>query len=153
MQTARKERATIVGVTSDFKFEGDRLQIEPTVYTYDPDDMGYVSMKIPGRNISDALGAIDRTWHAFIPTIAIRRYFLDSDFESEFQADQHQSTLFNLFVIIAISIACLGLFGLAAFSTERRTKEIGLRKTFGARTRDIVLMLLWQFSIPVLIAI
>ena len=53
---------------------------------------------------------------------------------------------------IAIFIACLGLFGLAAFSTERRTKEIGIRKSFGAKSRDIVWMLLWQFSIPVLIA-
>ena len=60
--------------------------------------------------------------------------------------------MFGLFVGIAIFIACLGLFGLAAFTAERRTKEIGIRKTFGARTRDIVRLLLWQFSIPVLIA-
>src|SRR5207253_274387 len=59
---------------------------------------------------------------------------------------------FSLFVGIAIFIACLGLFGLAAFSTERRTREIGLRKTFGAGTSDIIWLLLWQFSIPVLIA-
>ena len=60
--------------------------------------------------------------------------------------------MFAFFVSIAIFIACLGLFGLAAFAVERRTKEIGLRKVFGARTRDIVRLLLWQFSIPVLIA-
>jgi putative ABC transport system permease protein len=60
--------------------------------------------------------------------------------------------MFAVFVGIAIFIACLGLFGLAAFTVERRTKEIGLRKVFGARTRDIVRLLLWQFSIPVLIA-
>ena len=60
--------------------------------------------------------------------------------------------MFSLFVGIAIAISCLGLFGVAAFTAERRTKEIGLRKAFGARTRDIVRLLLWQFSIPVLIA-
>jgi len=60
--------------------------------------------------------------------------------------------LFGLFVGIAISISCLGLFGVAAFTAERRTKEIGIRKVFGARTRDVVRLLLWQFSIPVLIA-
>jgi putative ABC transport system permease protein len=60
--------------------------------------------------------------------------------------------MFSFFVGIAIFIACLGLFGLAAFTAQRRTKEIGLRKVFGARTRDIVRLLLWQFSIPVLIA-
>ena len=60
--------------------------------------------------------------------------------------------IFLLFVGIAIFIACLGLFGLAAFTAGRRTKEIGIRKVFGARVRDVVLLLLWQFSIPVLIA-
>ena len=60
--------------------------------------------------------------------------------------------MFSFFVGIAIFIACLGLFGLAAFTAQRRTKEIGLRKVFGARTGDIVRLLLWQFSIPVLIA-
>ncbi|HEX3754411.1 MAG TPA: FtsX-like permease family protein, partial [Rhizomicrobium sp.] len=61
-------------------------------------------------------------------------------------------TMFGIFVAVAISIACLGLFGLAAFTAGRRTKEIGIRKVFGARTRDVVLLLLWQFSIPILLA-
>ena len=60
--------------------------------------------------------------------------------------------LFGVFVVIAIFIACLGPFGLAAFTVGRRTKEIGIRKIFGARTRNLVFLLLWQFSIPVLIA-
>jgi putative ABC transport system permease protein len=60
--------------------------------------------------------------------------------------------MFGAFVLVAIFIACLGLFGLAAFTAGRRTKEIGIRKVFGARTRDVVWLLLWQFSIPVLIA-
>jgi putative ABC transport system permease protein len=149
---AGKQSVTIVGVTANFKFEGDRLQVEPTIYTYNPQSMGYVSVKVPSRHVQEALTAIDRTWHAFVPSIAARRYFLDSDFEREFQADEQQGRIFGLFVGIAIFIACLGLFGLAAFSTERRTKEIGLRKTFGARTKDIILLLLWQFSIPVLVA-
>ena len=84
--------------------------------------------------------------------MAVNRFFLDDIFQRQFQSDEQQGRIFGIFVGIAIFIAALGLFGLAAFSTERRTKEIGLRKTFGARTRDIVLMLLWQFSIPVLIA-
>ena len=70
----------------------------------------------------------------------------------QFQADERQGTLFGIFVAIAIFIACLGLFGLAAFTAGRRTKEIGVRKVFGARTRDVIFLLLWQFSIPVLVA-
>jgi putative ABC transport system permease protein len=99
-----------------------------------------------------ALSHIDRTWHTFVPTAPIQRYFLSDSFDDLFKADEKQGTMFGAFVCIAIVIACLGLFGVAAFTAERRTKEIGLRKVFGARTRDIVRLLLWQFSIPVLIA-
>jgi putative ABC transport system permease protein len=69
-----------------------------------------------------------------------------------YETDEKQGEILGVFVTIAISIACLGLFGLASFTAERRTKEIGVRKVFGASTRDIVLLLLWQFSIPVFIA-
>ncbi len=146
------DRATIVGVTPDFMFEGDRRQIVPTVYAFYPDNLSRISVKVPAGGVPQALAAIDRIWHAFEPSVAINRHFLSADFDQQFQADERQEAIFRIFVIIAIFIACLGLFGLAAFSTERRTKEIGLRKTFGARTRDIILLLLWQFSIPVLIA-
>jgi putative ABC transport system permease protein len=78
-------------------------------------------------------------------------HFLD-DYNNLFLADERQGTVFGIFVCTAIVTASMELFGLAAFSTERRTREIGLRKTFGARTRDIILLLLWQFSIPVLMA-
>ena len=80
------------------------------------------------------------------------RHFLDASFDQLYQDDERQGQLFGIFVGIAIFIACLGLFGLAAFTAGRRTKEIGLRKVFGARTREVVLLLLWQFSIPALIA-
>jgi putative ABC transport system permease protein len=145
-------RATIVGVVADFMFEGDRRVIVPTLYSFDSDNMSYISVKVPAAAVTQALGAVDRIWHAFEPSIAINRHFLETDFERQFQADKQQGWIFGLFVGIAIFIAALGLFGLAAFSTERRTKEIGIRKSFGARARDIVLMLLWQFSVPVLIA-
>jgi putative ABC transport system permease protein len=70
----------------------------------------------------------------------------------QFGAAERQGDLFGVFVVIAIFISCLGLFGLAAFTAGRRTREIGIRKVFGARTRDLVFLLLWQFSVPVLIA-
>ena len=88
----------------------------------------------------------------FAPASAIQRYFLSDVFEYQLAADKRQGAMFGLFVGIAIFIACLGLFGLAAFTAERRTREIGIRKVFGARTADVVRLLLWQFSIPVLIA-
>jgi putative ABC transport system permease protein len=146
------DEATIVGVSSDFMFDGDRRQVAPTVYVFDPDSLSRVSVKVPAEAVPQALTAIDRIWRAFAPSVAINRHFLDADFERQFQSDERQETIFRIFVIIAILIACLGLFGLAAFSTVRRTKEIGIRKAFGAKTANIVLMLLWQFSLPVLAA-
>jgi putative ABC transport system permease protein len=86
------------------------------------------------------------------PTTAITRWFLDDSFENLYQADRKQGEMFGVFVGVAILIACLGLFGLAAFTAGRRTREIGIRKAFGARTRDVVMLLLWQFSVPVLFA-
>ncbi|HKD46305.1 MAG TPA: ABC transporter permease [Rhizomicrobium sp.] len=147
-----KVRATIVGVVSDFKFEGDRKFVVPTFFSFISDGLDWISVKVPASGVPQALAAIDRIWHAFQPAVAINRHFLEVDFEKQFLADEQQGKIFGIFVGIAIFIACLGLFGLAAFSTERRTKEIGIRKSFGAKSRDIVLMLLWQFSIPVLVA-
>jgi len=105
----------------------------------------------PGRNQA-ALAAIDRIWHRFVPTTAIRRRFQDDSFDKLFADDERENAIFGIFVGIAIFIACLGLFGLASFTAQRRTREIGVRKVFGAKTRNIVRLLLWQFSIPVLLA-
>jgi putative ABC transport system permease protein len=144
---------TVVGVVADIKQNGPKNPVEGTIYMYwRSGPLGHLSVRIRDGHEREALSFIDRTWHAFAPNTAIQRHFLDDDYNRQFQADERQGTLFGLFVGIAIFIACLGLFGLAAFSTERRTREIGLRKTFGAGSGDIVWMLLRQFSVPVLIA-
>ena len=102
--------------------------------------------------IPQTVAFVDRAWHDFAPTKAVWRFFLDDNFGELYQADERQGEMFGVFVIVAIFIACLGLFGLAAFTVGRRTREIGIRKVFGARTRDLIFLLLWQFSIPVLVA-
>jgi putative ABC transport system permease protein len=142
----------IVGVLADPKIDGVREAVLPMVYGYHPEGNSVISVRIQGAAVSAALSHIDRTWRAYVPTAPIQRYFLNDSFDNLFKADEKQGTMFSVFVCIAIIIACLGLFGVAAFTAERRTKEIGLRKVFGARARDIVRLLLWQFSIPVLIA-
>jgi len=146
------DRATIVGVVGNANFDGLERPLEPFVYYYDPKDLGPISVRIkPGQNQA-GLAAIDRIWHRFMPTAAIRRRFQDDSFDKLFIADEQEGRIIAIFVGIAIFIACLGLFGLASFTAERRTKEIGVRKIFGARTRDIVRLLLWQFSMPILVA-
>ncbi len=146
------DRVTIVGVVGDANFDGLEKAMQPFVYYYDPKHLGPISVRIkPGQN-QGALAAIDHIWHRFMPTAAIRRRFQEDSFDKLFIADEREGKIFSIFVGIAIFIACLGLFGLASFTAERRTKEIGIRKVFGARTRDVVRLLLWQFSIPVLVA-
>ncbi|HEY4075339.1 MAG TPA: FtsX-like permease family protein [Rhizomicrobium sp.] len=143
---------TVVGVLDDIQMDGPRKPVAGTIYFYDPKHAPVVSVRVRREDLPATLSFIDRTWRAFAPTVAMQRHFLTDDFDGQFEADERQGTIFGLFVGIAIFISCLGLFGLAAFSTERRTREIGLRKTFGAGTNDIVWMLLRQFSLPVLIA-
>jgi putative ABC transport system permease protein len=143
---------TVVGVLDDILMEGPRSPVEGTFYFYDPNHFPFVSVRVRQERLAATLSFIDKTWRAFAPTVAMQRRFLTDDFDAQFKADERQGAIFSVFVGIAIFISCLGLFGLAAFSTERRTREIGLRKTFGAGTNDILWMLLRQFSLPVLIA-
>ncbi len=142
----------IAGVLADAKVNGAREPINPTAYTYVPRASMGLSVHLRPDTIPQTLAFIDKTWRAFSPIGAIQRTFLDDSFNQLYQVDERQGEMFGAFVMVAIFIACLGLFGLAAFTAGRRTKEIGIRKVFGARTRDVVFLLLWQFSIPVLIA-
>jgi putative ABC transport system permease protein len=148
-----KASVTVVGVVADVKQHGPKTAVNGTMYMYWRSfPLGNLSVRIREGHEQEALSFIDRTWHAFAPSTAIQRHFLDDDYDRQFQTDERQGTIFALFVAIAIFIACLGLFGLAAFTVGRRTKEIGIRKVFGARVSDVVVLLLWQFSKPVLIA-
>jgi putative ABC transport system permease protein len=148
----RDTNVSIVGVLDDMKMEGPKSPVVGTIYRYDVGIAPFVSVRARPEHLAGTLAFIDRAWRAVAPTIAIQRRFLSDDFDNQFKTDEKQGAIFGLFVGIAIFIACLGLFGLAAFTAQRRTKEIGIRKAFGARSRDVVLLLLWQFSIPVLIA-
>ena len=142
----------VVGVLKDARFKGARLAVAPTIYLNNKAQSDVLSVRLAGQDIPGALAFIDRSWHRMMPSTAINRAFLDDNFARLYRADRKQGTMFGIFVAVAIVIAALGLFGLAAFTVGRRTKEIGIRKVFGARIRDLVMLLLWQFSIPVLIA-
>ena len=149
----QKTRLNIVGVLADAKFDGAREPAGGSIFFNDPKSpAAQVMMRIRPDAVPQTVAFVDREWQAFAPTKAVWRYFLDDNFGKLYQADERQGDLFGVFVTVAIFISCLGLFGLAAFTAGRRTREIGIRKAFGARTRDVTLLLLWQFSIPVLVA-
>jgi len=147
-----KAHVRIVGVLADTKINGAREPVVPTAYPYIADYPMGIAVRLRPDAVPQTVSFIDRLWRGFSPNIAIQRVFMEDSFGKFYQADERQGAMFGAFVGIAIFIACLGLFGLAAFTASRRTKEIGIRKVFGARTRDVVFLLLWQFSIPVLVA-
>lgn len=145
----------IVGVVGDAKFDGIRDALQPTVYyadTVDPDVMTLLSVRVRGDRTPQAVSFIDRTWRSFAPGVAIDRYVLNDAFDNLFRSDEREGAILGVFVAIAIFIACLGTFGFAVFTAERRTKEIGLRKIAGARIGDVVGLMLWRIAIPVVVA-
>jgi putative ABC transport system permease protein len=147
-----KSHARVVGVTADTVSEGARSPVLQTVYVHRVANLTNVVVRVASGRLPEAMDYIARTQHTFMPSIASSHTLLSDSYEKLYQGDERQGQIFVIFVAIAIFIACLGLFGLAAFTAGRRTKEIGIRKVFGARHRDVIFLLLWQFSIPVLVA-
>jgi putative ABC transport system permease protein len=93
-----------------------------------------------------------KAWEKNVPGVPFSADFVDDRIRDLYRAEEARGQIFGIFALLAVIIGCLGLFGLAAFTAERRTKEIGIRKVLGARTWDIVKLLAWQFSKPVIIA-
>lgn len=140
----------IVGVVTDFPLSSVHDPIEPVVFFTDAGLFNIVSVKLDGRRIPETLAAIDKLWKQVGEPRPINRFFADEFLEDLYREDLRQGQMAAVAAGIAVFIACLGLFGLAAFTAERRTKEIGVRKALGASRSDIVMMLLWQFTKPVL---
>jgi putative ABC transport system permease protein len=145
-------RLTVVGVLNDALKEGLRNPVWPAVFLIDPADYYYLTVKVRDDRLPEAVSFIDRTWRSIAPSVAMQRYFMSDAFRSLLTSDQRQGTMFVAFVTVAVLIACLCLFGLVVFTAERRTKEVGIRKISGARTADIVRLMLWRVSVPVLLA-
>ncbi|MDB5153026.1 MAG: FtsX-like permease family protein, partial [Mucilaginibacter sp.] len=113
---------------------------------------GNISIKIDGNNISSAIGTVEDTWHKYLPNVPFDYTFLDEKFQTLYNSEQQQGSLFTIFSCLAIFIACLGLFGLSAFTISQRVKEIGVRKVLGASVSQIVIELSKDFLKLVLIA-
>jgi putative ABC transport system permease protein len=151
-------RGDVVGVVADVLFESIHSATKPLLYAVPPDEMfGFpalrsASIKITGQNLEGTLAYIDETWAELVPDQPVSRRFLDADFEAMYSAERRQAWLLSFFSIFAVCIACLGLFGLAMFTSERRVKEIGIRKIAGGNVWDIVGLLTAEFSRLVLLS-
>jgi putative ABC transport system permease protein len=147
-----KSHSRVVGVVADTLSEGTRSPVLQTVFIHRRDNLQNIVIRIAPDRLQEAMGYIARMQRTFVPGAALTRTLLSDSYKKLYVGDERQGQIFAIFVGIAIFIASLGLFGLAAFTAGRRTREIGIRKVFGARIRDVVVLLLWQFSVPVLIA-
>jgi len=141
----------VIGVMKDFHFESLHQPIIPMLLLMDQ-YLNRLSVKIDGRNVQSSISTIQDTWQKYQPNVPFDYTFLDEKFQKLYDSEQQQGSLFTIFSCIAIFIACLGLFGLSAFTISQRVKEIGVRKVLGASVPQIVIELSKDFLLLVVIA-
>lgn len=150
----REPRAyTIVGITPDQNFMGFHNSIKPTVFMTVPEDLRFASIRVKGAGMADTLTRIESVWDELNPEYPMQSEFLDETFGKMFKFYSAMTLVLGGFAFVALMLSLIGLFGLAAFMAERRTKEIGIRKVMGASMVQIVQLLIWQFSKPVMWAL
>jgi putative ABC transport system permease protein len=143
-------QSQVIGVVRDFTLRSIRDRIEPTLYYVDPSAAGFMVIRLNGQDIPQTLKGIDRAWRSTGHDRALPETFESQVVQALYKDVITQEVVIGICAGLAIIIACLGLFALSAFITERRTKEIGVRKAMGAGRLDILKLLLWQFTKPVL---
>jgi len=141
----------VIGVVRDFHFESLHAPLRAQIIRM-PGEVHFISVKIRSEKISEALESIQATWEEIEPSHPFHYEFLDDVFDRLYHTELRLGQIFIAFTGIAITIACLGLFGLAAYTAEQRTKEIGIRKVLGASIPGVVVMLSRQFTKWVILA-
>ncbi len=142
----------IIGVTKDFHYRGLQSEVEPLVMEFLPWIFRYITLSIDISDMNETLAFVKSQWKALWPDHPFEHFFLDTDFDRQYRADEQIGNVFGIFTFLGLFIACLGLLGLASFTAESRTKEIGIRKVLGASVRGIILMLSRQFTKWILLA-
>ena len=143
---------TIVGVAENFHQQSLRDAFEPLILRLIPNVNGNVSIKMNTAEAAGTINAVKAEWNKFFPGNTFEYFFLDDHFDDQYKADQRFGQVFGLFTSLAILVACLGLFGLASFTTLQRTKEIGIRKVLGASVGNILKILYKEFAYLLAIA-
>jgi putative ABC transport system permease protein len=146
------EQYSIVGITDNFHQQSLRESYEPLIFRLIPDVNGYLSVKTKAAEADKTINIVKSAWNKFFPGNTFEYFFLDDHFDEQYKADQRFGKVFTLFTSLAILVACLGLFGLASFTTLQRTKEIGIRKVLGASVGTILQLLYREFALLLLIA-
>ena len=129
----------------DFHFKSLQEEIKPLSMRIEPNGCGLVSIKVSTNNLPATISAIENKWNTLIPARPFSYFFLDEYFDKQYKSEQRFGKLFLNFAVLAIIISCLGLLGLASYSTMQRTREIGIRKVLGATVPNIVNLLSKDF--------
>lgn len=143
---------TVIGVVKDFHMHSMHLTIEPLIILLNPDQAGYISAKVRPDNLTETIASLERSMKQFSP-YPFEYQFLDEHFDQLYKAELHMGEMFGFFTILALLIASLGLFGLAAYTAQQRTKEISVRKVLGASVVGIVALLSKDFLKLVALAV
>ena len=142
----------VIGVTKNFHYRGLQSEVEPLVMEFLPWIFRYITLSIDISDLNETLAFVRSQWKALWPGHPFEHFFLDTDFDRQYRADEQIGNVFGIFTFLGLFIACLGLLGLASFTAESRTKEIGIRKVLGASVGGIVIMLSRQFTKWILLA-
>ncbi|MBD0294771.1 MAG: ABC transporter permease, partial [Flavisolibacter sp.] len=143
---------TIIGVVKDFHLASLRQRINPAIFYYKPaNERMYI--RTTGKEAPQAITAAERLWKQYNPAFPFEYTFLDQTYDELYKTEQRTRLLFNVFAVVAILISCLGLLGLATYTAQVRTKEIGIRKVLGATVVNIIHLLAKDFILLVVIAI
>ncbi len=143
----------IIGVVKDFNFKSLRQNIEPVVMLMDTSAKYYssIAMKISPADIPGSINYLQSTWNQFSPDLPFEYNFLDQSFEQLYKSEERLGQIFGAFALLAILIACLGLFSLVSYVVQQRTKEVGIRKVLGASVPQVVNLIIKDFIKLVLI--
>ena len=163
--TSESIKFEVIGVVDDFNYNSLRMSIQPLMIAHKKNDelynigTSYLSARIDPTVVNSAskmkslLDEVKADLISLKPGLPFEYSFMDESFESSFRTEQQMTSVLNIFTVVALSIACIGLFGLAAFTSEQRTKELGVRKVLGASVKDIVLLFSTEFTRLVVVSI
>ncbi|GAB3895784.1 ABC transporter permease [Spirosoma agri] len=146
------QQATIRGVVKNYHYESPKAAYIPIIHMYSPTFDAFASVKFTGGNTAEQLALLKKVYKANFPYSPFSYFFLDSEYDKQYKADDRFQQVFGALTGFAILISCLGLFGLATFTVSKRTKEIGIRKVIGASTTNLMLLLSKDFIKTVLLA-
>jgi len=143
----------IVGVVKDYHQEGLKVEREPLIFRFFRNASNYYSIKVNPDNIQEVLSEVEEQWRIFFPLNPFEYFFLEDYYNEQYKNETRFGSVFSLFSLLAIIIACLGLYGLSSYTTLQRTREIGIRKVMGSSSGNAVMLLIRYFLIQVLIAV